>query len=762
MTRTARVRPTRTRRGPHTPTLPQLMATAVEANPGGTAIVLADADAALGALGYGELDERSNRLARLLIARGIGPEDLVAVGIRRSIESVVAVWAVAKTGAGFVPVDPSYPADRVLHMVTDSGAVLGLTVADTRSGLPAAVPWLDIDTDEFLAAAGTYSAEPVTNADRVRPLRAEHPAYAIYTSGSTGLPKGVVVTHTGLAALTAEMRERFGIGPESRVLHVATPSFDASIMELLMALGAAATLVVTVPDVYGGPELGALIAREGVTHGLITPSVLASLDPEQLAGMEAIVGGGEAVSPELVRRWSSSPAVRRRFHNAYGPTEATIATNISDPLVADRTVTIGAAIRGATAHVLDERLRPVPAGAPGELYIAGALLARGYHARPELTSSRFVANPFEDNGSRLYRTGDLVRANAAGELEYLGRNDFQVKIRGLRIELGEIDAVLAGDESVDFAVTVGHEVNGRATALVSYVHAAPGYSIDTAQLDELAERALPAHMVPATIIELDEIPLTPAGKLDRRALPEPQLAIGEYRAPETPAQQAVAEVIAEVLHLDRVGLDDDFFSLGVDSITAIQIVSRARARGLGFKPREMFAARTVAALAEVAVPVENASATEELATGPLVELDAADEARLREQYPNLAEVWPLTPLQSGMLFHARLAESSVDAYMVQFALDVAGEIDVERVHAAARAMLERHVNLRAVFAEDGVGNPLQIILDDVELPWQYLDLSDREPAEALAETDRLMVRGVIGGHDVDGAVRERLAQRQHV
>ncbi|MEU1430626.1 amino acid adenylation domain-containing protein [Nocardia sp. NPDC005746] len=748
MTRTARVRPTRTRRGPHVPTLPQLMATAVEANPGGTAVVLADADAALARLGYGELDERSNRLARLLIARGIGPEDLVAVGIRRSVESVVAVWAVAKTGAGFVPVDPSYPADRVLHMVTDSGAVLGLTVADTRTTLPAAVPWLDIDTDEFLAAANTYSAEPVTNADRVRPLRAEHAAYAIYTSGSTGLPKGVVVTHTGLAALTAEMRERFGIGAESRVLHVATPSFDASIMELLMAVGAAATLVVTVPDVYGGPELGALIAREGVTHGLITPSVLASLDPEQLTGMESIVGGGEAVSPELVRRWSTSPSGTRRFFNAYGPTEATIATNISDPLAADRTVTIGAAVRGATAHVLDERLRPVPAGAPGELYIAGALLARGYHARPELTSSRFVANPFEANGSRLYRTGDLVRANATGELEYLGRNDFQVKIRGLRIELGEIDAVLAGDESVDFAVTIGHEVNGRATALVSYVHAAPGYSIDTLQLSELAERALPAHMVPAAIMELDEIPLTPAGKLDRRALPEPQLEIGEYRAPETPAQLAVAEVIAEVLHLDRVGLDDDFFSLGVDSITAIQIVSRARARGLGFKPREMFAARTVAALAEVAVPVENATATEELATGPLVELDPADEARLREQYPNLSEVWPLTPLQSGMLFHARLAESSVDAYMVQFALDVAGEIDVARVHAAARAMLERHVNLRAVFAEDSAGNPLQVILDDVELPWQYLDLSDHEPAEALAETDRLMAFDVARHFDM--------------
>ncbi|MGV9668847.1 amino acid adenylation domain-containing protein, partial [Nocardia niigatensis] len=758
MTRTARVRPTRTRRGPHIPTLPQLLATAVEANPGGLAVTVADADATLVGLSYAELDERSNRLARLLITRGIGPEDLVAVGIRRSLESVVAVWAVAKTGAGFVPVDPNYPADRVQHMISDSRAVLGLTVADTREVLPTTLPWLELDTEEIAAAAQGYPAEPVTNADRARPLRAEHPAYAIYTSGSTGLPKGVVVTHTGLAALTAEMRERFGIGPESRVLQVATPSFDASIMELLMAIGAAATMVVAVPEVYGGDELGRLIARERVTHGLITPSVLASLDPDQLTTMEAIAGGGEAISAELVRRWSGDASGRRRFHNAYGPTEATIATNISDPLSPDRPVTIGAPIRGAGAYVLDEWLRPVPVGAPGELYIAGALLARGYHARPELTAARFVANPFDGAaGARLYRTGDLVRANAAGELEYVGRNDFQVKIRGLRIELGEIDAVLAGHESVDFAVTVGHEVNGRATALVSYVHAAPGFSVDTAVLSELAERTLPAHMVPATIIELDAIPLTPAGKLDRRALPEPELEVTEYRAPETAAQRAVAEVIAEVLRLDRVGLDDDFFTLGVDSITAIQIVSRARARGLGFKPKEMFAARTVAALAEVAVPVDNASATEELATGPLVELSAEDEARLRERYPNLSEVWPLTPLQTGMLFHARLAESSVDAYMVQFALDLAGEIDVPRVHAAARAMLDRHVNLRVVFAEDSAGTPLQVVLDDVELPWQYLDLSDRVPAEALAEVDRLMAFEVARHFDMGAGPLLRVA-----
>ncbi|GAB0102601.1 hypothetical protein JMUB6875_15700 [Nocardia sp. JMUB6875] len=747
MTRTARVRPTRTRR-PSSPTLPQLLATAVEANPGGIAVALADATGTLARLGYAELDERSTRLARLLIDRGVGPEDLVAVAVPRSLESVLAVWAVAKTGAGFLPVDPNYPDDRVRHMLTDSGAVLGLTVESRRSALPGLVSWLELDADELDRAAQTYSVDPITNADRVRPLRAEHPAYTIYTSGSTGLPKGVAVTHTGLAALSAEQRERFALTAQSRVLQVASPSFDASVFELLMAVGSGATLVVAAPEVYGGDDLRALLAREAVTHAVITPSVLASIDPAGLDALGLVLAAGEACPPELVRRWAVPIAGgRRRLLNGYGPTETTIWATCAE-LLPDRPVTIGGPIRGAGVHVLDERLRPVAPGVAGELYVGGGLLARGYVLRPDLTAARFVANPFEDNGSRLYRTGDLVRVTADGELEYLGRNDFQVKIRGLRIELEEIDAVLAGHESVDFAVTVGREIQDRATVLVSYVHAAPGARVDVEELAALAERALPPHMVPATIVALDEIPLTPVGKLDRDALPEPELPQTEYRAPETPAQQALAQVLTEVLRLERVGLDDDFFTLGVDSITAIQIVSRARALGLGFKPKEMFAARTVAALAELAVPVEDASATEELATGPLVELSAADEARLRERYPNLSEVWPLTPLQSGMLFHAQLAESSVDAYMVQFALDVAGEIDVPRVHAAARAMLDRHVNLRVVFGEDGAGNPLQLVLDDVELPWQYLDLSDRVPAEAVAETDRLMAFDVSRHFDM--------------
>ncbi|MFE3984425.1 amino acid adenylation domain-containing protein [Nocardia tengchongensis] len=747
MTRTARVRPTRTRR-PSSPTLPQLLATAVEANPDGIAVVLADADRALARLGYAELDERSTRLARLLMDRGVGPEDLVAIAVPRSVESVLAVWAVAKTGAGFLPVDPNYPDDRVRHMLSDSGAVLGLTTEARRSALPGLVSWLELDADELDRAAQHYSVDPITNADRVRPLRAEHTAYTIYTSGSTGLPKGVAVTHTGLAALSAEQRERFTITAESRVLHVASPSFDASVFELLMAVGSGATLVVATPEVYGGDDLRALLAREVVTHAVITPSVLASVDPAGLDALGLVLAAGEACPPEIVRRWAVPIAGgRRRLLNGYGPTETTIWATCAE-LLPDCPVTIGGPIRGAGVQVLDEQLRPVPPGVAGELYVGGALLARGYVGRPDLTAARFVANPFDANGSRLYRTGDLVRVTADGELEYLGRNDFQVKIRGLRIELEEIDAVLAGHDSVDFAVTVGHEIQGRATVLVSYVHAAPGAAVDIDELATLAERSLPPHMVPATIVALDEIPLTPVGKLDRQALPEPELPQTEFRAAETPAQRAIAQVLAEVLKLDRVGLDDDFFTLGVDSITAIQIVSRARAQGLGFKPKEMFAARTVAALAEIAVPVEDAAATEELATGPLVELSVEDQARLRERYPNMSEVWPLTPLQSGMLFHARLAESSVDAYMVQFALDVAGEIELPRVQAAARAMLDRHVNLRVVFAEDGAGNPLQIVLDDLELPWRYLDLSDRAAAEAEAEADRLMAVDVARHFDM--------------
>ncbi|MFD6464101.1 AMP-binding protein, partial [Streptomyces roseolus] len=333
---------------------------------------------------YRELDSRSSRLARELIARGVGPGDLVAVGVPRSIESVLAFWAVAKSGAGFVPVDPNYPAERIAHMLGDSGAVLGLTVGGSADGLLGDVEWLDLDT----LAVEHHSPAPVSDRDRVRPLRPSNVAYLVYTSGSTGVPKGVAVTHAGLAGYSAEQRERFTLTPEARTLHAATPSFDGAVLELLLATGAASTMVIVPTDVYGGADLAELLRAQRVTHMFITVAALASIDPTGLTDLRAVFTGGESWSPDLVRRWAIDG---RRFHNAYGPTETTIIVNFSEPLAPGDDLTIGAPIRGVTEWVLDERLHPVPAGVVGELYIAGDQLANGYHRRPGLTASRFVA-----------------------------------------------------------------------------------------------------------------------------------------------------------------------------------------------------------------------------------------------------------------------------------------------------------------------------------------------------------------------------------
>ncbi|WP_454198456.1 non-ribosomal peptide synthase/polyketide synthase [Nocardia sp. Marseille-Q1738] len=688
MTRPARVRPTRTRR-PRVTTLPQLMTTAVEVNPSGTAVIFADATSTLATLSYAELDERSTRLARLLIDRGVGPEDLVAVGIPRSIDSVVAVWAVAKTGAGFVPVDPNYPADRVEHMIVDSGAVFGLAVDGVRADLPDRVEWLSIDTAECARRLEEFPADPVTYTDRVRPLRAEHPAYVIYTSGSTGKPKGVVVTQAGLASFCAEQRDRYRVTSASRTLHFASPSFDASVLELLLAVGGAATMVVASPTVFGGEEFACLVRREGVTHAFVTPAALASVDPAGLDELRVVVAGGEACPAELVRRWvlPVSGGRTREFFNGYGPTETTIMTNISAPLVPGEPVTIGAPIRAVTEYVLDERLVPVPSGVVGELYITGAQLARGYHERRGLTASRFVANPFDANGSRLYRTGDLVRWTPNGELEYLGRNDFQVKIRGFRIELGEIDAVLAAHESVDFAVTVGHELDSGVTILVSYVHAAPGMVADAAELAAFAERSLPAHMVPTVVMVLEKIPLTPVGKLDRAALPVPRLQTKVFRAPVGPLEELVAEVFAELLGPGApVGADDDFFELGGNSLIATQVAARVGAAIAARVPaRLVFETPTVAGLAARLEPMKGAGDRR-----ALVAVERPERV-------------PLSPAQQRMWFLNQFDTDSA-ANNIPFAVRLSGALDVAALQAAVADVIERHETLRTMYpAVDGTG-----------------------------------------------------------
>ncbi|WP_460696726.1 amino acid adenylation domain-containing protein, partial [Nocardia thraciensis] len=732
MNRPERRRPTRARRSRVT-TLPRLLTTAVETNPDGTALVFADASATLVELTYAELDERSTRLARLLIGRGVGPEDLVAVGVPRSVDSVVAVWAVAKAGAGFVPVDPHYPAERVAHMVADSGAALGLTVSAVRDGLPGDIDWLVLDGEDR-PGLEQRSVEPITNADRLRPLRAEHPAYVIYTSGSTGKPKGVVVTQAGLSGFCDEQRERYRVGNDSRTLHFASPSFDASVLELLLAVGGAAAMVVVAPSVYGGDELAALLRRERVTHAFITPAALASVDPAGLDDLRVVVAGGEACPPDLVRRWVVPVDYGiREFFNGYGPTETTIMTNISSPLAAGDTVTIGGPVRGVTEYVLDERLAPVASGAVGELYIAGAQLARGYHERPALTAARFVANPMEPEGVRLYRTGDLVRRTVAGDLEYLGRNDFQVKIRGFRIELGEIDAVLAAHEAVDFAVTVGHRLDSGATILASYVHSANG-AVDTDELLTWAGRSLPGHMVPTSVVVLDEIPLTPVGKLDRAALPAPVLQAKEFRAPSGRFETLVAETFAELLHTtEAIGAYDDFFDLGGNSLIATQAAARLGAAvGARVPARLLFEAPTVAGLAAGMEPLAEAGGRVPLAPMPRPE-------RI-----------PLSPAQQRMWFLNQFDTASA-ANNIPFAVRLSGELDIAALQSAVADVIERHETLRTMYpSEDGTGHQV-IVPTDRAIP-------DLEPKPVAPEEleDRLTAFA-FAGFDVAAEVPLRIA-----
>ncbi|MCF8781843.1 non-ribosomal peptide synthetase [Rhodococcus ruber] len=705
--RPARQRPSR-RRGPRAALLPQLLAAAVERDPAAAAVVFEDRT-----LSYGELDSASSRLARLLIQRGIGPEDVVAVASTRSIESVLSVWAVAKAGAAFVPVDPNYPEDRVRHMIDDSGARAGLTLTASVPDLPGSVPWIALDSTETRAALAEQSAAPVALDDRVRTLRAEHPAYVIYTSGSTGRPKGVVVTHTGLEGFCAEQVERYALTPASRTLHFASPSFDASVLELLLAVGAGSTMVIAPPSVYGGEDLAELLRSRQVTHAFVTPAALASVDPAGLDTLAMVVVGGEACPPDLVARWAPG----RRFFNGYGPTETTIMTNISHALQPGEQVTIGRAIRGMTAHVLDERLNPVPAGVVGELYLEGPGLARGYHRRAALTAERFVAGV---GGTRLYRTGDLVRSGEAG-LIYMGRNDFQVKIRGFRIELGEIDAALAAHPDADFAVTVGREAPSGEARLVSYVHPVPGADVDPDALTEFVSHRLPAHMVPAVIVPLDRIPLTPVGKLDRSALPEPELPTHEYRAPRSATEQAVAEVFTELLGAERAGLDDDFFELGGNSLVATRAAARLGERLATRVPaRLLFEASTVEGLAALVEPSVGAGAQQPLVAGPR------------------PDPIPLSLAQQRMWFLNRFDPASA-ANNIPVALRVRGALDVDALRRALADVVARHEVLRTVYPEhDGIGSQLILPPEEAAHP---LDPVPTAPDEIAAAVARLATAG---------------------
>ncbi|ORI23160.1 non-ribosomal peptide synthetase [Rhodococcus sp. 1168] len=718
-------------RRPRIPLLPDILLAAVESDPSASALSSDGTD-----LSYAEVDAWSSRLARALIGRGLGADDVVAVAMTRSASSVRSVWGIAKSGATFLPVDPNYPADRIEHMLTDSGARFGVTLSEFVDALPTTVDWLVLDDQAFVAELVGNDDSPVLAADRVRPLHATHGCYMIYTSGSTGVPKGVVVTHAGLSDLAVELRELYSLTSSSRTLHFASPSFDASVFELLMAVTASSTMVIAPPSVYGGRELAELLRVERVTHAIITPAALASVDPDGLVDLETVISGGEACPPELVSRWTvDRPAGRRRFFNAYGPTEVTVMATCSDALAPGTSVSIGGPIRGVSAAVLDERLHPAVAGTKGELYLWGAALARGYYGRTSLTADRFVANPFATDGSRMYRTGDVVRwRKAADVLEYLGRSDFQVKIRGFRIELGEIDAALTAHSGVDFAVTVAREgVGGTAgagadsgggagsTMLVSYVRGVEGVVLNATELTQFVAEGLPRHMVPTAIVLIDEIPLTPGGKLNRAALPDPVLIAREFRAPTNPVEETVARVFAEVLGVERVGLDDDFFALGGNSLIATQLVARlGAALDTQVPVRVMFEASTVEALA---VRFE-----EHVGEG-------AQTALTRRERPNRI---PLSFAQQRMWFFNQFDPESA-AFNIPLAMRLSGDLDVSALQSALIDVINRHEALRTMFPDSDEG-PSQVIVPVSAL---LLDLGPEwvVPEQAHARVFEFVGRG---------------------
>jgi amino acid adenylation domain-containing protein len=684
-------------------TLPELFEAQVARTPDAMAVLFEGAE-----ISYGELDVRADRLARSLVGRGVGPESVVGVCLERGVELVVALLAVLKAGGAYLPVDPESPAERVASMVADAGAVCVVTSADYAGALPEGVARVVPDDP---AAVEAEEDLPVA--------RPEHPAYVIFTSGSTGRPKGVVVSHAGIVNRLVWMQERYGLGATDRVLQKTPFGFDVSVWEFFWPLTVGAGLVVARPGGHRDPTyIASLIQRESVSTVHFVPSMLDVFLAEPAAAecrsLRRVVCSGEALPPAAQDRFFAVfDGVE--LHNLYGPTEASVdvtAWECREGGVAP----IGAPVFNTKVFVLDAGLSVVPVGVVGELYLAGVQLARGYAGRRGLTAERFVACPFAP-GERMYRTGDLVRWNADGQLEYVGRTDDQVKIRGFRIEPGEVHNVMAAHPQVGQAGAVVREDVPGDRRLVAYV--VPAEDADGAALPqslrEFVAQWLPEYMVPSGVVLLDELPLTVNGKLDRKALPAPDFGelAGAGRAPSTPREEILCGVFAQVLSLDKVGVEDDFFALGGHSLLAMRLVSRVRtALGVEMPLRALFDAPTVAGLA--ARLAETGTARPELTAG------------------ERPERVPLSYAQRRLWFVQQLEGPSA-TYNIPIVLRLSGAVDRDALGSAFRDLLGRHEVLRTVFPTAD-GEPYQQVLD-LDGAWELetVQVAPEDLSGAVAE-----------------------------
>ncbi|MGW4020935.1 amino acid adenylation domain-containing protein [Streptomyces sp. NPDC005009] len=653
-------------------TVPELVAAQAARTPDATAVVSGPAS-----LSYGELEARAGRLAAVLREHGVGPDSLVAVALPRTADLAVALLGVLKAGGAYLPIDPAFPAARVDLLLETADPLLILSDRETAEtvaeGRPPVLRLDDLD----LAAPGREAPDV-----RIEP---DNLAYVMFTSGSTGTPKGVAVTHAGVVNGLRDLRRVTQVEAGSRMLAATSVNFDVSVFEMFTALTTGASVEI-VRDVLELAERG---GWSGTTVSAV-PAVFSTLldhiadeGPGSLElDVETVVLAGEALPADLVRKVHSAlPGVR--VVNAYGQTESFYASTFTlpQPWTETGAVPVGQPLANMRAYVLGPELAPVPPGVVGELYVAG-LLARGYHHSGGATAERFVACPFGPDGTRMYRTGDLAQWDDDGRLEYAGRADAQVKVNGIRVEPTEIETVLARHPAVSQAAVTVREDREGTTRLVGYVapvgaadgDAGPGGGVSVAELRRFVAERLPEYMVPARLMVLDRLPLTVSGKVDRAALPEPEFAGTAYRAPRGAAEQVLAEVFADVLSTERVGIDDDFFTRGGDSIRSIQVVARAKTRGVVVSTREVFEHRTVARLAE------------------LVEGRAEEERVTLAELPGGGVGWsPLPPTAA----HVLALGGGIGRLCMSAMLTLPQDIDRAGLVATLQAVLDRHDVLRS-------------------------------------------------------------------
>ncbi len=698
-------------------------------------------------LSYRELNVQANRLAHHLIALGIRPEQRVGIALDRSFEMIIALLATLKAGAAYVPLDPDYPRERLMHIAQDSGIAAVLTHARVRTKIAQAVTCSLVELDAL-----DLSGLPAHDPDVA--LHAEHLAYIIYTSGSTGKPKGVGVAHHALAEHAQVAACSYGLQRDDRILQFSTINFDAFIDQLFPALCSGAAVVLRDSQLWDVATFYRELHDQRITIADLTTaywSVLLNqcdqLRNERYSALRHINVGGESMPPESLQKWHAAGLDRIRLLNVYGPTEAVVTATAfdccdyrHDERQQWQPVAIGKPLPARRIYLLDDDLLPVGCGQTGELCIGGELLARGYLEQPGLTATRFSADPFDGNGGRLYRTGDLVRWREDGQIEYLGRRDHQVKIRGYRVELGEIETHLLSLAPVCQAVVLAQTATSGAR-LAAYLTLLPGEPVSAAEIRAALQSALPDYMIPAAFVILDQLPLDANGKIDRKQLPQAEFAgTSGYEAAQGEVETTLVGIWQEVLGVATVGRHDNFFELGGDSILSLQIVSKAHQAGWKITPRQLFEKQTVAALALVAeIAGATGIAEAEVEHARLDDyLDAETIASLGIEMDRIDDVYALSPTQEGMLFHT-LEASGTGLYVNQISVTVDG-LDADRMAQAWQHMIDRYAVLRTGFLwRSGLSRPLQMVFGSavaevVQLDWQGKHDLQRW-IEAYAETE---------------------------